>query len=226
MMAAMMLPSVAPMALLFARVSAERRRRGGAVVPLWIFLAGYLASWTVYGLVAYGIFRLLRDAHLHALSWHAQGPLIAGGAIVAAGIYQLSPLKRVCLRHCRSPLHYVLGGWRPGRLGALRMGVEHGGFCVGCCWGLMLILFALGVMSIVWMLVAAIVIFAEKIVPHGQRLASVFAVLFVAVGIWVAAAPGTVPGLTQPGSMHAMSAGAMSEMPAGAAQQHPGDRMP
>lgn len=226
MMAAMMLPSVAPMALLFARVSAERRRRGGAAVSLWIFLSGYLASWTLYGLAAYGIFRLLRDAHLHALGWHAQGPLIAGGAIVAAGIYQLSPLKRVCLRHCRSPLHYVLGGWRPGRLGALRMGVEHGGFCVGCCWGLMLILFALGVMSIVWMLLAAIVIFAEKVLPHGQRLASGFAVLFVAVGIWVAAAPATVPGLTQPGSMHGMAPGSKPEMGSSSMPKPAADPMP
>jgi len=200
MMAAMMLPSVAPMALLFARLSGERRRRGRSFVPTWVFLCGYLAAWTGYGLVAYGLFRLIRSADLHALGWNAQGPLIAGGAIAAAGIYQLTPLKRVCLRHCRSPLHYVLGGWREGHRGALRMGLEHGAYCVGCCWGLMLILFALGAMSLTWMLIVAGLIFAEKVLPFGHRLTPYFAVAFVAAGIWVAAAPGSVPGLKQPNS--------------------------
>ena len=204
MMAAMMLPSVAPMALLFAKVSGERRRRGRTFVPTWIFLAGYLAAWTAYGLAAYGVFVLLRAANLHALGWDAQGPLIAGGAIVAAGIYQLTPIKRVCLRHCRSPLHYVLGGWRNGAGGALRMGLEHGAFCVGCCWGLMLILFAIGVMSIVWMLVVAALIFAEKVLPFGDRLTPVFAVAFIAAGIWIAASPATFPGLTQPNANPSM----------------------
>lgn len=198
MMAAMMLPSVAPMALLFSRVSGERRRRGRSFVPTWVFLCGYLAAWTGYGLLAYGLFRLIRAADLHALSWHAQGPLVAGGAIVAAGIYQLTPAKRVCLRHCRSPLHYVLGGWREGHRGALRMGLEHGAYCVGCCWGLMLILFSLGAMSITWMLVIAGLIFAEKVLPFGHRLTPYFAVAFLAAGIWVAAAPGSIPGLTRP----------------------------
>lgn len=204
MMAAMMLPSATPMALVFARVSAERRRRGRSFAPTWVFVGGYLAAWTAYGLAAYGIFRLIHSAHIGALSWHAQGPLVAGGAIVAAGIYQLTPLKRVCLRHCRSPMHYVFGGWRPGWRGAVRMGFEHGAFCVGCCWGLMLILFALGVMSVVWMLVVAGLVFAEKVFPFGERLSRGFAVAFVAAGIWVAAAPASVPGLTQPGSTHAM----------------------
>jgi predicted metal-binding membrane protein len=206
MMAAMMLPSVTPMTLVFSRVSAERQRRGRSFVPTWVFVSGYLVAWVAYGLLAYGIFRAIQSAHLHAFSWHAQGPLIAGGAIAAAGLYQLSPLKRVCLRHCRSPMHYVLGGWRPGWRGAVRMGLEHGAFCVGCCWGLMLILFALGVMSIVWMLVVAGLILAEKVLPFGEGLSRVFAVAFVAAGIWIAAAPSSVPGLTQPDGAHAMKA--------------------
>ena len=176
MMAAMMLPSVAPMALLFARVNGERRRRGRSFVPTWVFLCGYLAAWTGYWLAAYGLLRLIRAADVHALGWHAQGPRVAGGAIVAAGLYQLTPLKRVCLRHCRSPPHYVLGGWREGPLGAVRMGIEHGAYCVGCCWGLMLIL-------------VAGLIFAEKVLPFGHRLTPLFAVAFVAVGIWIAVAP-------------------------------------
>jgi predicted metal-binding membrane protein len=202
MMAAMMLPSVAPMVLIFTRVSSERARRGQAgYVSPWIFMAGYFAAWTGYGLAAYGLYRGIRALDLGFLSWQSQGPMVAGGAIVLAGVYQLTPLKRVCLRHCRSPLHFVLHGWREGRLGALRMGLEHGAYCVGCCWGLMLILFALGVMSLLWMAVVAALIFAEKVLPFGELLSRVFALAFVALGIWVAAAPGSVPGLTQPHPM-------------------------
>ena len=198
MMAAMMLPSVAPMALLFARISGERRSHGRAFVPTWVFLAGYLAAWTAYGLAAYGLFRLVTAFGTDWLAWDRAGPYVTGGAIAAAGLYQLTPLKEVCLRHCRGPMHYVLHGWRDGKLGALRMGAEHGLFCVGCCWGLMVALFAVGVMSLFWMAVVAAVIFAEKVLPYGLRLERVFAVALVALGIWIAAAPGSVPGLTDP----------------------------
>lgn len=206
MMAAMMLPSVMPTTLVFARVSAARQRRDRSFVPTWVFITGYLAAWTVYGLVAYGIFQVVQSAHIRALSWHAEGPLIAGSAIVAAGVYQLSPLKRRCLRRCRSPEQSIRDDWHPGWSGAVRMGFEHGAFCIGCCWGLMLILFALGVMSITWMLVVAGLIFAEKVLPPGERLSQAFALAFVAAGTWVAAAPSSVPGLTQPGSPQAMQA--------------------
>ncbi len=199
MMAAMMLPSVAPMALLFARISRERRGRGRAFVPTWVFLAGYLGAWTAYGLAAYGLFRLVTAFGTGWLAWDRAGPYVAGGAIAAAGLYQLTPLKEVCLRHCRGPMHYVLHGWRDGKLGALRMGAEHGLFCVGCCWGLMVALFAVGVMSLFWMAVVAAVIFAEKVLPYGLRLSRVFALALVALGLWVALAPGSVPGLTDPG---------------------------
>jgi predicted metal-binding membrane protein len=200
MMAAMMFPSVAPMALAFARVSAARSRRsGGPVVAAWTFVGGYLLAWTAYGVVAYGLFRALRGLQPGFLAWDAQGPLVAGAAIAAAGAYQLTPLKRACLRHCRSPLHLVAGRWRGGRLGAVAMGVEHGAWCVGCCGGLMLVLFALGVMSLRWMVVVAAVIFAEKVLPFGHRLPRALAVAFLALGVWVAVAPGSVPGLTLPG---------------------------
>jgi len=200
MMAGMMLPSVAPMVLVFARISRDRERRGRAFVPTWVFLAGYLAAWTAYGLAAYVVFRALRWAVGDSLDWHGTGAWIAGGAVLAAGLYQLTPLKRVCLRHCRGPLHFALHGWRDGRAGALRMGVEHGAFCVGCCWGLMLALFALGVMSLFWMAAIAAVIFAEKLLPAGETFSRVLAVALVAGGIWVAAAPASVPGLVQPDS--------------------------
>jgi predicted metal-binding membrane protein len=202
MMAAMMLPSVAPMVLLFDRVSAQRARDGRPHVPTWVFAASYFLVWTVYGLAAYGLYRGIRSLDVGFLAWNHEGPYVAGALVALAGLYELTPLKSVCLRHCRSPMHFVLGGWRDGVRGAIRMGAEHGAYCVGCCWGLMLVLFALGVMSLFWMAVVAALIFAQKVLPYGDRLARVFAVAFVAFGIWIAAAPGTVPGLTQPATTH------------------------
>lgn len=204
MMAAMMLPSVAPMAIMFARVAADRQRRRRAFVPTWVFLAGYLAAWTAYGLGAYGLYRLVVRVDAGFFAWDAQGPLVAGAAIAAAGLYQLTPVKEVCLRHCRTPFHFILHGWREGRLGAVRMGAEHGAYCVGCCWGLMVVLFALGVMSLVWMAALAGLIFAEKVVSHGARLTRPLAVALVTLGVWVAIAPASVPGLNQPGSAPVM----------------------
>jgi predicted metal-binding membrane protein len=200
MMAAMMLPSVAPMVLVFSRVNRERARRGSAgAAPTWVFVVGYLIAWTAYGIAAYGLYRLAKDTAPHFLGWNRGGRYVAGGALAFAGLYELTPLKEVCLRHCRGPLHFVLGGWRDGQAGALRMGVEHGLYCVGCCWGLMVALFALGVMSLTWMALIAAVIFVQKVLPAGDRLAPLFAVVFVALGIWVAVSPGTVPGLHVPG---------------------------
>ena len=205
MMAAMMLPSVAPMVLLFDRISSERARRNTPSVPTWVFTTSYLAVWTVYGLAAYALYRNreldARQSLLEFLDWNRGGPYVVGALLAIAGVYELTPLKTICLRHCRSPLHFLLGGWRDGVLGAIRMGAEHGAYCVGCCWGLMVVLFALGVMSILWMAVVAALIFAQKLLPRGEMLARIFAVAFVSAGIWIAAAPGTVPGLTQPGTI-------------------------
>jgi predicted metal-binding membrane protein len=213
MMAAMMLPSVAPMVLLYAHVSRERHRRGRSFSPTWVFIAGYLGAWTAYGLLAYGVFRLVTAIDLGFLAWDEAGPYVAGGAIAAAGLYQLTPLKELCLRHCRGPMHFILHGWRKGRIGALRMGAEHGLYCVGCCWGLMVILFALGVMSLFWMAAVAAIIFAEKVLPYGLRLSRGFAVAFIALGIWIAVAPSSVPGLTEPDKTPSMMQ--MDEMGAG-----------
>ncbi|HST24771.1 MAG TPA: DUF2182 domain-containing protein [Gaiellaceae bacterium] len=197
MTAAMMLPSATPMVLLFARAWSERTR-GAALVPAAIFVSGYLAAWTAYGLAAYGVYRAVVVAGTGWLAWDRAGPYVAGGALIAAGLYQLTPLKDVCLRHCRSPLGFLFRRPLGNPARAFRLGVEHGSFCIGCCSGLMLALFALGVMSLFWMAVAAAAILAEKVAPQGERIARVLAVALVALGIWVAAAPGSVPGLTQP----------------------------
>jgi predicted metal-binding membrane protein len=200
MTAAMMLPSTVPTVIVFARVSRDRPR-SGELVPAWVFVAGYLAAWTIYGLAAYAVYRGVRALDPSFLAWDRAGPWIAGCALAAAGLYQLTPLKSACLRRCRSPLHFILRRRRPGYSGALRLGFEHGSFCIGCCAGLMLALFAVGVMSLFWMALAALLILAEKVLPAGERIAVGLAVALAALGLWVATAPASVPGLTQPHRM-------------------------
>jgi predicted metal-binding membrane protein len=190
MTAAMMLPSAAPAARQVARLA----RR----VPTLLFTAGYLAVWTVYGLGAYAVFRLVTSFDLGWLAWGHGGPYVAGGAIAAAGLYELTPLKRLSLRRCRSAPH---GG------NAFRSGLAHGLDCVGCSGALMAVLFVLGVMSLFWMAVVAVAILAEKVLPRGPRLAPVFAAAMVALGIWVALSPASVPGLTEPGGSPSMEIG-------------------
>ena len=141
-----------------------------------------------------------RSLSIDALAWDSGGPYVAGGVIVAAAVYQLTPAKDVCLRKCRSPLSFVMGYWKPGYGGALRMGVEHGGWCVGCCWALMAALFALGVMSLGWMAFVAALIALEKLLPWKAVANRGIAILLVALGLAVAFAPGSVPGLTLPDS--------------------------
>ena len=139
-------------------------------------------SWAAAGLVGYGLYELGRAVFGDTFSWDNAGPYLAGGIIVAAGVYQLTPLKDVCLRYCRSPMMFFLSHSHPGRIGALRMGVEHGGFCVGCCWMLMAALFALGVMSIGWMAFIAALIAVEKLLPWKDVANRGIAVLLLGSG--------------------------------------------
>jgi predicted metal-binding membrane protein len=195
MMAAMMLPSVAPTVALYERMA--RRRWSGASL---LFAAAYLVVWSAAGLLAYGTFELGRSALGHQLGWHSGGQWVAGGILVVAAAYELTPLKHACLARCRSPLGFLLGSWRDGRLGAIEMGARHGAWCLGCCWALMAALFALGVMSLTWMAIVAALITAEKTLPWGRALTYGIAVLLLATGIAVVASPGSVPGLTVPGA--------------------------
>src|SRR5205823_9898991 len=154
----------------------------------------------------YALIRFVRGLHIDALSWHRAGPYIAGGVIVAAAVYELTPAKDACLRRCRGPMDFVMGGWREGHWGALRLGVEHGAWCVGCCWGLMAALFALGVMSIGWMVFIAALIALEKLVPWKLPANRGIAVLLIVLGLGVAFASQDVPGLTLPDSDEAQAA--------------------
>ncbi len=190
MMAAMMLPSAAPAAQLVARAARALPTTG-------LFAVGYLAAWTVFGLAAYGLFRLVTSFDIGRLGWDRDGPYVAGAVIVTAGIYELTPLKERLLLACSRPDD-------AGDRGALSSGLANGCYCVGCCLGLMAVLFALGVMSIFWMVAIAAVIFAEKVLPSGLRLTRIVGIALVAVGLWVAVSPSSVPMLTEPDEAPAM----------------------
>ena len=188
MMAAMMFPAAAPMLLFFHAVTRKRQTRGGAFVPTWVFAAGYLLIWTAVGALTWVVVQWLSDlaGQLGAAERVTWAPLALGAVLVVAGLYQLTPLKQVCLDHCRSPFTFVMQHWREGAGGALRMGLVHGVYCLGCCWALFAVLGAAGVMSLAWMLVLTLVIFAEKVLPAGRRAAQVVGVAFLVLGLLVA----------------------------------------
>jgi predicted metal-binding membrane protein len=193
MMAAMMFPSVAPTVALYAQMTKKR----SAVAPL-VFVCGYLLTWTLAGLLAFGISELGGRLFGGTLTWDRAGRWLAGAILVIAAVYELTPLKEVCLRRCRSPLGFLLGSWRDGLPGALQMGAKHGAWCVGCCWALMAALFALGVMSIAWMAFVAALIAAEKTLPWRRVVTYGTAAILLALGVLIVAAPDAIPGLTIP----------------------------
>jgi predicted metal-binding membrane protein len=195
MMAAMMFPSVAPTVALYSRMT---RRRSPARPVL--FSAAYLLVWSAVGVFSYGLFELGRNWFGAQLSWDAGGRWAAAAVIAAAAVYELTPLKNACLARCRSPLGFLLGNWREGSAGAVEMGAKHAAWCVGCCWALMAALFALGVMSLVWMAVVAAVITAEKTLPWRRAVLWTTTAALLVLAVMVVAAPHAVPGLVVPGS--------------------------
>jgi predicted metal-binding membrane protein len=199
MMAAMMFPSVAPTVALYSRMTKER----SPLSPL-LFAAGYLLVWAVVGVAAFAVAAVGARIAGDVLAWDRAGRWVAGGTLVVAAVYELTPLKDVCLGKCRSPLGFLLGSWRGGRAGAVRMGAGHGAWCVGCCWALMASLFALGVMSIAWMAFVAALIAAEKLVPWRRVGTFGTAALLLALGVLMLAAPDAIPGLTIPGGTMGM----------------------
>jgi len=195
MMAAMMFPSVAPTVALYSRMTKAR----SPASPL-LFCAGYLIAWTSVGVLAFAAATAVGRVSGDPLAWDRAGRWVAGVTLIGAAVYELTPLKDVCLGKCRSPLGFLLGSWRSGRIGALQMGARHGAWCIGCCWALMASLFALGVMSIVWMAVVAGLIAFEKLVPFRRTATYVTAAVLLGLGVLLLVAPEMIPALTVPGS--------------------------
>ena len=187
MMVAMMLPSASPMILLFARVQRREKEKGAPFVSTSVFAAGYLMTWGVFSLIAAGAqWWLERAGFLSAMMASTSG-LFAGVLLFAAGIYQLTPLKHACLKHCRSPIQFIMHHWRSGTSGAFRMGIDHGVFCLACCWFLMALLFVGGVMNLYWIVGLAIFVLLEKTIPAGHWLGSITGIVLTGWGGWLMA---------------------------------------
>ena len=193
MMAAMMFPSVSPTVALYASMMKAR----SAALPL-LFALGYLLTWAAAGVAAFVLALAFGRFTGDVLSWDRAGRWVAAATLLAAAVYELTPLKDVCLGKCRSPLGMLMGSWRDGRAGAVRMGMKNGGWCVGCCWALMASFFALGIMSVVWMAVVASLIAIEKTLPWRRVATYGTTVVLLALGVLLLASPTVVPGLSIP----------------------------
>jgi predicted metal-binding membrane protein len=205
MMAAMMFPSLAPTAALYARMT----RKHGVTRPV-LFALSYLVVWGAAGLVAYGLFRLGRTVLGADLAWSSGGRWFVAGVLALSAAYELTPMKDVCLAKCRSPLGFLLETWRDGARGAVEIGSRHAAWCLGCCWALMAALFALGVMSLTWMALVAALIAVEKTSPWRRAATWGTAAVLIVLAVAVALVPHDVPGLVVPGgsmgAMHSMNA--------------------
>jgi predicted metal-binding membrane protein len=172
MMIAMMTSSAAPLLLLYARVmrhATAQEKAGVAYVPSMVLVIGYLTVWLAFSVIAAVLQYLLQRAGLiSAMMLWSRSALLSSAVLIGAGVYQLSPLKRACLEHCRGPVEFLTRHWRPGWMGAFAMGVEHGLWCVGCCWMLMALLFVGGVMNLAWIAFLSLLVFAEKVIERGM----------------------------------------------------------
>ena len=194
MMAAMMFPSIAPTVALYSRMT--RQRFPFAPVA---FTAGYLLTWTTAGAVAWAIAMTADMLAGDVLAWDRGGRALAGATVLVAAGYELTPLKNVCLGKCRGPLGFLLGSWRDGWLGGLRMGAKNGAWCLGCCWALMASMFALGIMSIAWMALIAGLIAIEKTLPWRRTATYGTAAILLVLGALILISPHSIPWLTVPG---------------------------
>jgi predicted metal-binding membrane protein len=183
MMVAMMLPAMSPIVGLFQGIAQRKRKEGLPFTPVWIFVSGYVALWTLTGGLGYAADLAIQSLPEVFPTLRTHGSVIGGLTLVGAGVYQLTPLKYLCLSQCRSPLGFLLTSWRDGARGAFRMGVDHGAYCLGCCWSLMVVLFVMGTMNLVWMGILSIVIFAEKIMPSGVAVGKATGVALILFGM-------------------------------------------
>ena len=182
MMLAMMLPGAAPMLLLFARVTRQNEPAGGPLTPTVLFALGYLIVWGGFSLVAVTLQWALEKTRLMSPMLETTNAWLGAAILLAAGLWQLTPIKAMCLRHCRTPLSFLLGHWHAGRWGALRMGLEHGGYCLGCCWFLMALLFFGGIMNLYWIAGLALFVLLEKTLPLGHWLGRIAGIVLLGWG--------------------------------------------
>ena len=196
MMIAMMFPTAAPMIVMFATVAAGKQQRAQPFVPTWVFVSAYLTVWVGFGVVAYAAATVLSVLAMQSTWLMGNAPRLGGAVLLVGGVYQLSPLKSLCLTKCRTPLSFLLTSWRDGYGGAYVMGLKHGAYCLGCCWLLFAILFPLGVMNIAAMVGLTLLIFAEKSLAAGSTIANIAGVALVAYGSFVLATAHGLPGMT------------------------------
>jgi predicted metal-binding membrane protein len=187
MMVAMMVPSAAPMILTFSAVQRRQGGRAGSLAATTTFVLGYLAIWTAYSAAATLVQWGLNSSALLSSRMGHLGPLAGGMVLLLAGIFQLTPLKHACLRHCRTPLGFLLSDWREGGWGAFVMGLEQGSYCAGCCWALMAIMFVTGVMNVLWMALLAAFVLIEKVLPGGDWVGSATGLVLGGWGVWLIA---------------------------------------
>jgi predicted metal-binding membrane protein len=185
MMVGMMLPTAAPMILTFAALNRRKAQAFQRVMPVLLFASGYLVVWTAFSLFATLLQWALDRLALLSPMLTTTNALIGGALFLAAGVYQLTPLKQACLRHCRSPFAFLFNRWRDGLSGALRMGVEHGAYCLGCCWLLMALLFVVGVMNLLWVAAITLFVFGEKLLRGGAWIARISGVAMAGYGLWL-----------------------------------------
>ena len=193
MMIAMMFPTAAQMILMFTTVYAGRRQKSQAFVPTWVFVSAYLLIWALFGVVAYPLALFAERLAGQSMWLMMNAPRIGGALLVVAGLYQLSPLKHMCLAKCRTPFQFILSSWRDGYGGAFRMGFVHGAYCLGCCWFLFVLLFPLGIMNIAVMALLTALIFVEKSVPLGRQISQIAGVALIAYGVIVMFIPAALP---------------------------------
>jgi predicted metal-binding membrane protein len=185
MMVGMMLPSATPMILLYDRVRERQEARGASLAATGVFALGYLTAWALFSLGATTAQWALEQAALLSPMMVSASPWLGGVILIVAGVYQWTPLKNVCVSHCRSPLAFFVQHWRPGVPGALHLGVRHGLYCVGCCWALMLLLFFGGVMSLLWIAAITAFVLLEKLAPYGVQGGRLSGLALALAGIWV-----------------------------------------
>ena len=189
MMTAMMLPSAAPMILLYGNASRRQDKSSERVIPAEIFAMTYVVLWLLTSVPVYLAWVGIGEIAARSTTFAAAMPYAVAGTLLAAGVYQLSPAKHACLRQCESPVDFLMRRWRPGYAASLRLAAAHAAYCIGCCWALMVLLVVAGAMSLPWVLAIAVLVFAEKVLPAGERTARISGVMLIVAALAVVVRP-------------------------------------